>query len=318
MCVDWDAVHRKASDLDAHAVDGDPSCPAAPNAAAAGAHDRHFLKVLAHIDAHAEDELTVEELSRVAGLSKYHFHRLFSQRFGISVGKFVQLVRMRRASYQLAFRSQDILDVALDSGYESHEAFSRAFKKLFGQSPSSFREQPAWERWLSTQEPLSTARVRPSSAVAVEIVVFPETRVAVLEHRGAPDLLGESIRRFIEWRKRNKLSPRTSATFNIVYDDPEGTPPEEYRFDLCAAIRTPVAENASGVIEKVIPGGRCAFVRHVGTEEALFQAVAYLYATWLPASGEEPRDFPLFLRRVQLFPDVPEHEAVTEIFLPLR
>ena len=57
------------------------------------------------------------------------------------------------------------------------------------------------------------------------------------------------------------------------------------------------------MLEKTIPGGRCAVVRHVGSDDTLGEAVRYLYATWLPASGEEPRDFPLYLQRVRFFPD---------------
>ncbi|WP_408605894.1 hypothetical protein [Mastigocladopsis repens] len=43
-----------------------------------------------------------------------------------------------------------------------------------------------------------------------------------------------------------------------------------------------------------------------------------MYSIWLPLSGEEPRDFPLYLQRVSFFPDVPEYEAITDIFLPLK
>jgi AraC family transcriptional regulator len=144
-----------------------------------------------------------------------------------------------------------------------------------------------------------------SRAEDVSIRVFDETRVAVLEHRGDPARIGDSLRTFIAWRKQNRLPPAVSATFNILYDDPAETAPEDFRFDICAAIDRGVAENPFGVVEKTIPGGRCAVVR-------------YLYSTWLPASGEEPRDFPLFLQRVRFFPDVPEHEAVTDVFLPLQ
>ena len=58
-------------------------------------------------------------------------------------------------------------------------------------------------------------------------------------------------------------------------------------------------------------------LRHVGSDDHLHAAIAYLYAQWLPRSGEEPRDFPLFVRRVRFYPDVSEHEAVVDIFLPL-
>ena len=143
----------------------------------------------------------------------------------------------------------------------------------------------------------------------VEIVHFPETHVAAFEHRGDPRHLGHSIARFIAWRKQNHLPPRISATYNIVYDD--------FRYDLCAATNQPIAENAFGIVAKTIPAGRCAVLRHIGSDEHLAATVRYLYSEWLPDSGEEPRDFPVFFQRVRFFPDVPEHEAVTDIFLPL-
>jgi AraC family transcriptional regulator len=80
-------------------------------------------------------------------------------------------------------------------------------------------------------------------------------------------------------------------------------------------------DDAGGVRGDVAVGGgagRCAKLRHVGSDDTLAATFKYLYATWLPASGEEPRDFPLFLQRVTFFPDVAEHEAVTDVFLPLR
>ena len=151
----------------------------------------------------------------------------------------------------------------------------------------------------------------------VRILDFPATRVAVLEHRGDPQHIGDSVRRFIEWRRQSALPPRLSATFNVFYDDPSEVPPAEFRMDLCAATEREIADNAHGVIAKMLPGGRCAVLRHIGSDDTLGEAIRYLYASWLPQSGEELRDFPLYLQRIRFFPDVPEHEAVTDIFLPL-
>ena len=158
-----------------------------------------------------------------------------------------------------------------------------------------------------------------TQAAQVQIVDFPETRVAVREHRGDPRSIGDSIRELIAYRKQHHLHPKVSATFNILYNNPEDTTPEEFRLDLCVATERPIAaDNPHGIVAKTIPGGRCAVLRHIGSEDKLFQAVGYLYATWLPNSGEEPRDFPLFLQRVSFFPDVPEQEEVVDIFLPLQ
>ncbi|MGC4090543.1 MAG: AraC family transcriptional regulator [Polyangiaceae bacterium] len=292
------------------------------NQAAADAYMQRFARVLEYIDAHLEQDLSVEALSAVAAFSKFHFHRQFSELLGLGVYKYVQLVRLKRASFQLAFREQRILDVALDAGYESHEAFARAFKKNFGQTPAEFRQSPdfpAWHAKYRTLDELRREHMKTEhSPEDVRIVNFEETRVAALEHRGDPNRVGESVRKFIEWRKQSDLRPPLSATYNLLWNDPESTSPDQFRLDICAGTPRPVPANTHGVVEKVIPAGRCAVLRHVGSEESLFAAVHYLYATWLPGSGEEPRDFPLFLQRVRFFPDVPEREAVTDVFLPLR
>ena len=142
--------------------------------------------------------------------------------------------------------------------------------------------------------------------------------VAAIEHRGDPARLGETLRTFIAWRREHRLHPSVSTTYNVVYDNPSDVPPEAFRMDICAATRAPVAPNAAGVAGKTLAGGRYAVLRHTGSDDTLGQSVAYLYADWLPASGEELRDAPLLFRRVRFYPDVPEHEAETDVLLPLR
>ena len=289
----------------------------------AHAYAVRFRRVLEYIDAHLDEDLTVERLSAVAAFSKFHFHRQFGELFGLSVHAYVQLVRLKRAVYQLAFRpGSRVIDIALESGYESHEAFSRAFKKSVGQTPSQFRAAPDWEPWHARYRAGHTVRSRYMSASYrpedVKIVDFPRTRVAALTHHGDPRRLGDTIRDFIAWRKQNHLHPSVSATFNIWHEPPRGTSPEQVRMDVCAATDKPISDNPYGVVEQVIPAGRCAVLRHVGSDDTLEAAIRFLYAEWLPSSGEELRDFPLFAQRVRFFPEVPDHETIVDVFLPLR
>jgi AraC family transcriptional regulator len=280
-----------------------------------------FRPVLDYIDAHLADDLSCDRLSPIAAFSKYHFHRQFSALFGMTLYQYIQLNRFKRSAYQLAFRQSSILDIAIDSGYETPESFARAFKKSIGQTPSDFRKHPQWASWHSTYESFDQIRsnhmksTHPSEQV--KIITFNSTKVAVLEHHGDPRTIGTSIRNFIEWRKQNHLSPKVSDTFNILYNNPNDTAPEDYRLDLCVATELEIVDNAFGIISKTIPGGKCAVLRHVGSDDRLSDRIHDLYATWLPQSNEEPRDFPLYLQRVSFFPDVPEQEAIVDIFLPL-
>jgi AraC family transcriptional regulator len=170
-----------------------------------------FIEVINYIEANLNRDLDINKLSQLAYLSKYHFHRQCSAFFGMPVMSLVKILRLKRAAYQLAYRDDsNVLDIALTNGYESHEAFSRAFKKLFHKSPSDFRRAPDWTPWHSQYQPILNLRTKIMHDRAnfnVEIVEFPKTLIATMEHRGKPSLLGETIKKFIEWRKKIDFRP---------------------------------------------------------------------------------------------------------------
>lgn len=169
---------------------------------------------------------------------------------------------------------------------------------------------------ICAEEPLPTPTR--SNGMTPQIVHFETTRVAVLEHQGPADTLMSSVGRFIQWRKASGDSPiATCRTFGVFHDDPELTPPSEFRFDICGELLGPLRANDAGVIEKVIPAGRCAVARHVGSTDALGETVRLLYAAWLPQSGERLRDFPCFVHYVARMPSVLVHEQQSDVYLPL-
>lgn len=280
-------------------------------------------RVLDHIDRHLDGDLDLEAMSSVAAFSKFHFHRQFKATFGLSLHRYVQLARMRQASKRLADgQGPSVTDIALDAGYETPDAFARAFRQRFAQSPSRFRKSPDWEPWLAAFGPLNTARSRimqptftPDQVTLREVA---PTRVAMFEHRGDPETLDVTIQKFIAWRKAAGMSPRTNPTFNVWYSERRPADPADYRMDLCVGVGSDQSiESADGTVRAgEIPGGRCAVLRVTGDTHNLERAALYLYRDWLPTSGEEMRDFPLYCQRFIL--DGPEQGAAAELFLPLR
>lgn len=292
-------------------------------------YQARMRRVLDHIDRHLDGDLDLEAVSGVAAFSKFHFHRQFKATFGVSLHRYVQLARMRRASKRLAdVQGQSVTDIALEAGYETPDAFARAFRQRFRQSPSRFRKSPDWEPWLRAFGPLNAARSKIMQTTftpdQVTIRDVPPTRVAVFEHRGDPATLEVTIQRFIAWRKAAGLSPRTNPTFNIWYSERRPADPADYRMDLCVGLGTDQevgieagAETGDGPVKTgEIPGGRCAVLRVTGDTHNLEPAALYLYRDWLPASGEEMRDFPIYCQR--FFLDDPEQGTAAELFLPLK
>ncbi|MDO6533518.1 AraC family transcriptional regulator [Alteromonas stellipolaris] len=310
------------------------------------------------------------DLSRLASLactSEYHLHRAFNAKFGINIGAYARQLRLHESAFKLAFRPQKrILDIAIEAGFGSHESYAKAFKKHYNQSPSSFRKTPKVE--ALHQSPQITSLViskekgssvlmntshdnvnsTPESGTSenhqldVSVIQFPAVDIALMMHVGPPSQVMSTVSEFITWRRENKLPPSTSRTFNVLYDDPDNTPPESYRFGVACQIlmpsstlivtpsSTPVKTsdaietcpstdtNHSSVTTTTIPEGYCAKVRHIGTDAELGAVVHALYHQWLPDTQFELRDFPIFLERIRFFPDVAAHEAITDVFLPIE
>jgi AraC family transcriptional regulator len=219
----------------------------------------------------------------------------------------------------LAFNpTAPIIDVAFDSGFENPESFSRAFKAAFGQTPSAFRKNPDWASW-SARTRINFSPSERTNDMDVKIIDVEPILVAALEHRGSPARLNDSVQRFIDWRKSSGLSPVSEcATYGVPYNDPNVTPPDEFRFDICGSAPAPVPANAQGVVTKTIPGGRCAMTIHAGSRDRIDETVYALYRDWLPDSGEELRDFPVYFHYLNLDHDTPEHRHLTEVYLPLK
>lgn len=96
---------------------------------------------LSFIEKNLNNDIRLEELSNIVYLSKYHYHRLFRELTGDSVKQYISKRRMAEAARELVSTDGRILDIALRYQYGSQEAFTRAFKRLYGTTPGEYRKQ---------------------------------------------------------------------------------------------------------------------------------------------------------------------------------
>jgi len=103
-------------------------------------YSEHINDVKQYVCEHIDEPLNREVLAAVAGFSVPHFHRIFTAYVGENIASYVRRVRMERAGRKLRMGAVDITEVALAAGYDTHAAFSKAFKQHFDLSPSEFRQ----------------------------------------------------------------------------------------------------------------------------------------------------------------------------------
>ena len=152
----------------------------------------------------------------------------------------------------------------------------------------------------------------------VRIVTFPETKVASITHIGPREREHDTARKLIEWKIRNRFLDQSKyRSYGLHYIDPRTIEPSEYRVDFCLSIEGSVGQNNAEIVEKVIPILKCALARDVGSR-GNNQAAKYLIGEWLPESDETMSGFPLIFHYVNVGPDIKEHEAITDVYLPLK
>jgi AraC family transcriptional regulator len=268
-------------------------------------------RAVAGIAAQLDEALDLRALGRAAALSPLHFHRVFRGMVGETPLELHRRLRLERAAFQLATSEVAVTQIAFDAGYETHEAFTRAFQKAHAVSPSTFRRRmrtpggacPAGERFelaarcgvhfvppgadgapAAPRAPtwhLSTGE----SFMNVEIVTMPEIYLATLRHVGPYHRISEAFARLGALASRAGLTWQADTAMIAVYhDDPEATPAAELRSD--AAFSLP-AERAvpEGCGALRLPAGRYACFTHVGPYGGLGDAWARLMGEWLPRSG---------------------------------
>ncbi|MBN9288591.1 MAG: AraC family transcriptional regulator [Gammaproteobacteria bacterium 39-13] len=280
-------------------------------------YERQLRKVIEFIGQHLDDELTLIQLSDIACFSKYHFHRIFTSYTGLSLQQYIRWLRLKRAAHQLIVdKEKSIIEIAINAGFESHESFTRAFKRSCGINPSEFRAKSSWQAW---EKPPYCLPKQGEITMNVMIKQIKARRLAVLEHRGDPKGVGESVNKLIHWAKTQpmNLKPKPGEAFGFAYDDPKTTPPETFRFDL--AITVPENLKLEGdIVEKYLPEGRYAVAMHKGSRENIGDTVYALYRDWLPSVNEELGDLPCIFAYYNFDHEVAETELLTECWLLLK
>ena len=293
---------------------------------------QRLLRVLRHMENTLDTPPTLAELSAIACFSPHHFHRIFTAMTGESVAAYRRRIVLQRAAYRLSYRQTSVTELALSSGYDSVDAFSRAFRSMFGMSPTAYRKSggaPALTALQGTGLPLFYTSILGVAPMDVQIKTFPPTLTLATRHTGPYMDCGRAWEHLCKHMTEQNLSSPNALALSICHDDPDITPPEKCRMDVCVTLPAGVDET-SPAVKKVLEqkdiylhtvgrsDGDYAAVQVRGPYSLLHSMYRSLYGQWLPQSGREPEDTPC----IEVYYNCPETTApedlLTEIFVPLK
>lgn len=271
-------------------------------------------KALWFVESRLAQPLTLEDVARHSGVSPFHLTRAFAAVTGCPLMKYVRVRRLSEAARELSGGAPDILSVALEAGYGSHEAFTRAFRDQFGLTPEQVREQRGCGN-LSLMEPLTMDSTPSIDLARPRFVTSTSMLLAGLSARyncassaGIPG----------QWQR---LHPFIGNVREQVGDVAYGA---SYNFDddgnfdyLCGVEVTSFSDLPAEFATLRVPAQAYAVFHQPAHITTIRQTCATIWSKWLPQSGREVADAPLLERYG------PEFDAVTgnggfEIWFPVK
>ena len=239
-------------------------------------HQIRLNRAINYVHSLCDDTLSLDQLARVACMSKYHFARVFGDHVGESPIAFSSRIKLERAAYMLAFcRDWSITELADACGFASGQTFCRAFKRRFEFSPRDFREQhvfrvggPETDHQLERAIASLCSQASESDSGTpdcslIRVVQQPDIRVAYVRNLGSYGSRGtipQAYRVITQWAKANGFSHPATQLIGVSWDNARITPERVCRYDACIPLsdHTQVPNDVS---VQIIPGGLYAVIR---------------------------------------------------------
>ena len=250
-------------------------------------------KALWFVESHFAADITLDEIAQIGGVSRYHMTRAFGEMTGRSLMRYVRARRLTEAARSLAQGAPDILAVALDAGYGSHEAFTRAFRDQFGTTPEMVRGQ----RHLDNVALVEPIKMDETPVTKLEPPRFEGGRLLLIAGLGERYTWETNAGIPAQWQRFHPyIGNIPCQVSNVAYGvccngDDAGN------FDYICGVEVRDFSELSGEFTRVrIAAQKYAVFSHRDHVSAIRRTWSAIWNQWLPQSRHEVLDAPNFER----------------------
>ncbi|MCU6793786.1 AraC family transcriptional regulator [Paenibacillus sp. WQ 127069] len=278
-------------------------------------------KAIAYIEDHLIEKTTAEEIAEWVGYSPYHFHRIFQSVTRNTVSDYIRRRRLTHAAYDLFHSDLRIVEIAIKYQFESQEAFTRAFQKMFAISPGRFRKQTNMKDTL-----FRTMEKKALDETGMRHLLYGVTLDPLIINKEKRYLVGMELRG-LNSREIGKLwsSFRQRVAEIERRRDPEST---FYALIMLTGVQWEVSYTAcvevseegqipEGMVNKVLPTATYAVFTHRGSLDRITDTFYYIYNTWLPKSGRTRTNDPEFVRYDHRYLGPTNDDSEFDIYIPI-
>jgi AraC family transcriptional regulator len=283
--------------------------------------------VLDFVEKNLEADLSLEQLSKKAFFSPFHFHRIFSAIVGESINTYINRKRIEKiASILLVGSEESLNELAYRYGFNSDSSFSRSFKKYYGTSPTEFKTKGNSIISKIGIEPITLDKYLCSIDILknwldmnaqIEVKELQEIKLAGIAHIGEFDKIGNTYEALFAWAaQKGLLGAQNIKAVTIYHDNPRVTHRSQVRLSACLTIEKDF--NTEGAVRKVfIQKGNYA-IGHFEIGQDLFPKAWDSLCIWIVENGYQFRDGDYFEIYHNDHRTHPEHKFIVDICIPVE
>ena len=267
------------------------------------------------IERNLHHDLSLGGVADVCGVSRFHLAHAFGDATGLAVMEYVRRRRLTESAYALAGGAQDIMEVALDYGYGSHEGFTRAFKAYFGKTPDEVRRSES----VAGLALLDAIRFVAGRGAKLEAPRFERAGELKFIGLGEPFTYGDTAHIPNQWRRfmadfyAGIEHKSQTIPVGIVTSNDDGDTDLRY---TCAVEVSRFGRAPAELGTLTVKPASYAVFPHNRHIAELPQTYAAIWNDWLPASGRKPAEAPSFERPNPTF-DTRSGEGGVALWIPL-
>jgi AraC family transcriptional regulator len=270
-------------------------------------------KALWYIESHFADEVTLDEIAEACGASRFHLTRAFAAATGRSIMRYVRCRRLTEAARLLSAGACDILAVALEAGYGSHEAFTRAFRGEFGTTPESVRAK----RHLTDLQLVEPIKMNETMFTDLAPPRFETSKPLLIAGLSERYTWETSAAIPAQWQR---FMPHIGSIAGQAGDTTYGVccnGDDDGNYDYITGVEVGSFSDIPAEFSRVrIPEQKYAVFQHRDHVSTIRRTINTIWNKWLPESGHAIADAPNF-ERYQNF-DPRSGTGTIEIWVPLR
>jgi AraC family transcriptional regulator len=271
-------------------------------------------KALWCIESRFAGELTLDDIARCACVTRFHLSRAFEVATGRPVMRYVRARRLTEAARQLAAGAPDILAVAMDAGYGSHEAFTRAFREQFGLTPDALRSRGH----LNQLELVEPHKMNESFVDDLAPPRFEETRTLLIAGLSGRYTCENGAGIPAQWQRFAPQIGRVPGQLGAITYGVCCNPDDSGNFDyVCGVEVSDFSALPAGMDHVRIAPHRYAVFTHERHISEIRRTWNTAWNRWLPESGHRPADAPSFERYSERF-DPATGMGGVELWLPIE